>query len=141
MKPNHIIAILFIMLLGCATSKEPDLVLQDFETVVFEDGLTLEEAIFVAKKELRDKTHKEDYLIDEPKVVTQFENVPHHDDFWFVSFQEAEKSVVPDVYMVAIQKEDGKIVFSRAYVPENEWVLEAFFLKLYEKQKNIDPRL
>ena len=128
------------LLSGCVTSKGPDLIQQDYESVVFNDGITVEEAIFIAKKEAKDKTHPKEYLIEEPKVVTEFENVPHHEDYWFVSFPESDKSSVTNVYMVAMQKSDGKIVLSRNYVPENEWVLQAVFLKLYEKQKNIDPR-
>ena len=134
------ILILALLLISCVSTKGPDLVQQDYDTVVFNDGVTLEEAIFIAKKEVKDNTPPKTYNIDEPKIITEFESVPHNEDFWFVSFPEMEKSAVKDVYMVSLQKEDGKIVFSRAYVPENEWVIEAVFLKLYEKKKHIDPR-
>jgi hypothetical protein len=124
---------------GCRTTKAPDTVLSDFASVIFDDGISMEESIFIAKKEVRDKTPPKSFLIEEPKLVTEFENMPYQDDFWFVSFPQVEKSVVPNVYMVAMRRNNGKVVFSRAYVPENEWVLEAVILKLYEKQKNITP--
>ena len=128
--------ILTVLIIGCAT-KGPDLIQQDFETVVYNDGITLEEAIIIAKKTVRDRTYPETYDIDQPKVVSEFENVPHNEKYWFISFNEVEKSKSPGVFMVALNKESGKIVFFRSYNPENEWVLQAAFLKLYEKEKVI----
>jgi len=125
---------------GCRTTKAIDTVHQDFASVIFDDGISEEEAIFIAKKQVKDRTPPQSYFIDQPKVVTEFEDIPHHEDFWFISFPPAEKSTVPSVFMVVTRKDNGKIVFSRSYIPENEWVLQAVILKLYEKQKRIDPR-
>jgi len=139
MKKAFFAVLLISVFSGCASSIGPDLILLDYETVVFSDGITAEEAIFISKKEARDKTLPDEYSIEEPKIVTEFESVSHTEDYWFITFPELGRTRFPDVFMVITRKSDGKIMFSRPYRVANEFVLEAFFLKLYEKQKRIEP--
>ena len=133
---KNIIMILFLSVSasGCATAIKPaEVIAKDYSTVNFKDGIDLEEALLIAKKEVNDHTPPQTYLVQEPKLMTDFESVPYQDQYWFVSFNEMTKGTTPVVYMVAIRKDTGKIVFSRSYSPLNEWILEAALLKLHEK--------
>ena len=130
------IALIFLsmMAVGCTAALKPaDRIAKDFKTVNFQDGISLEEALIIAKKEVIEQTPPQAYTLEEPKLMTDFGSVPHQDEYWFVSFNEITKGITPIVYMVTLRKDTGKIVFSRSYSPLNEWILEAALLKLHEK--------
>jgi len=134
MKNKALILFLLMIACGCTAAMKPaDVINKDYQSVNFQDGVTQEEAFIIAKKEVMDQTPPQTYIIQEPKVMTDFESVPYQDQYWFVSFNEVEKGSTPIVYMVAIRKDTGKIVFSRSYSPLNEWLIEAALLKLHEK--------
>jgi len=133
---KRVLAVICVFALtACVTTKKADLIEENFKTVVYEDGITADEAIIVAKKIAREKTHPQSYNLEEPLVLTEFENVPHHQDYWFVGFHEMPKGMFPVVFLVSLHKQTGKVVFSRSYNMENEWVLQATFLKLHEVPK------
>jgi len=134
MKNFGLIVMLLMIASGCATAMKPaEVIAKDYSTINFQDGIDLEEALIIAKKEVIDSTPPQTYVVNEPHLMTDFENVPHQDAYWFVSFKEVERGTTPIVYMVTIRKDTGKIVFSRNYSPLNEWILEAALLKLHEK--------
>jgi len=119
---------------GCNTLPKPaEVIAKDYTTVNFQDGIAQEEAVIIAKKEVIDSTPPQSYVVGKPRIMTEFESIPHQDQYWFVAFEEIERGQTPVVYMVTIRKDTGKIVFSRSYSPLNEWVLEAALLKLHEK--------
>ncbi|HLF18402.1 MAG TPA: hypothetical protein VI749_05850 [Candidatus Omnitrophota bacterium] len=126
---------LVFFLTACVTTKKIDPIEEAFKTVVYEDGITTDEAIIIAKKIVKEKTPPKSYNLEEPLLLTEFENVPRHEDYWFVGFHEMPKGMFPVVFLVSLNKQTGKIVFSRSYNMENEWVLQATFLKLYERNK------
>lgn len=136
MKKTCSLFCIILAISACSTIDVGDQIRSDYKTVVFNDGITREEAILIAQHEVLKKSPPDLYVIQKPKVITEFENVPHNEDYWFISFDETTPSSrIPVVYMVALKKTDGKIVFSRSYSPVNEWILEAAFLKLHEKPR------
>ena len=98
--------------LGCASTPTYDGIIESYDTVNFDDGISVEEAQIIGQREVVRKAEPEIFNVFEPEVVTEFESVPHNEDYWFVSFAEIEPGFILSVYMVAMSKETGKIVFS-----------------------------
>jgi len=124
---------LIAYLWGCASSI--DYVLVDYEKVNLNDGVSAEEALLIGQKRIYDRKLYNQYVMDKPKLLTDFETLKSSDTdkYWFVAFTETRDPQLDVYYLMLIQKTDGKIIFSRSYNPESEWILEAFFLRQNQK--------
>jgi len=125
-----ILIIILSIFTGCSTSAKYAVVEENYQQINFNDGIALEEAKHIAQNELISKYINNEYLIFEPKVIKKLKSVPHSEDYWFVTFDESEPEHILVVYLVALSKSNGEIVYSKRYFPGKEWILQAFFLQL-----------
>jgi len=121
---------MLLFLFGCTTTaaKNIELVSSNYETVVFSDGITAEEAKIIGQRELIKENLVKFYDILNPKIVTDVTDLPNHEKYWFVSFKETKISNITFIFMAIINKDTGKVKFSNDYKEEKRWILEAVLL-------------
>lgn len=120
-----------LFLIGCASlmKTQSQSVLERYKTVVFEDGITLEEAKLIAQRELIRQNEVAIYDLANPQVVAKVADLPRSQDHWFVSFDEREAGSLKYIFMVVIHKKTGDVKFSQGYAEEKRWILEAAMLR------------
>jgi len=114
---------------GCATSKY-ELFETEFQMVEYTDGISRDEAILIAKNVLIEKDQIKYYDFENPEEFTDLDNVKNAEKFWFITFKEGTRTSIKTRYLIAVQKESGKVVFSRVYYSDSKWALEAYFFNL-----------
>ncbi len=116
---------------GCATSLTDDikLALDNYKTVVFNDGIELEESKIIAQKQLIKRNLADIYGLSNPHVDNDVSDLPNHEDYWFIYFEENKPSSIPFIFMVLVDKKKGKIKFADDYNEGNKWILEATLLR------------
>ncbi len=120
-----------LFLVGCASlmKTQSQSVLERYKTVVFEDGITLEEAKLIAQRELIRQNEAAIYDLANPQVVVKVADLPRSQDYWFVSFDEREAGSIKYIFMAVIHKKTGDVKFSQGYAEEKRWILEAAMLR------------
>ncbi|GEM_PF-2981070 len=120
-----------LFLIGCASSMaaQSRSVLERYPTVVFDDGISLEEARLIAQRELIRHNEVAIYDLPSPQVSTEVADLPRSQNYWFVFFDEREAGSMKYVFMVIINKENGKVKFAQGYAEEKRWILEAAMLR------------
>ncbi len=123
--------IIFLMTMGCTSAlvENINLVSSNYETVVFEDGITLEEAKIIAQQELINKNLVKIYDLSNPKIKKDISNLPHAKKYWFIFFKERQLSNIPYIFTAIIHKKTGRIKFADDYAQDNQWLLEAALLR------------
>ena len=89
----------------------------------------MEEAKAIAQKQIVRGNLVELYDLSNPHVEKDVTELPGHEDYWFVYFDEKNKSSIPFVFMVVINRETGKIKFADDYALDKQWILEAALLR------------
>jgi hypothetical protein len=119
------------MVMGCSMIKNEYVqsVSGHYETVVFDDGISLEEAKIIAQKQLIKMNVIEIYFLSKPQVFRNAAELPNYQEYWFIFFEEKVPSNIPFIFMVIINKENGSIKFSDDYAEESQWILEAALLR------------
>lgn len=127
---KHLILIL-LFTIGCASTIAEDIktITDNYETVDFDDGIDLEESKIVAQKQLIKNNVVDIYELTEPQITEDVEDLPNSENFWFVFFEEKKPSSIPFIFMVIVNKENGKIKFADDYDEGNKWILEAALLR------------
>ena len=128
-KEFYIIITLFLT--GCASllMSESEAVLKRYPTVVFEDGISLEEAKLIAQRELIRRNEVAIYELAKPQIAANVADLSHSQNYWFVFFNERSSSDIKYIFMAVIDKKDGRIKFAEDYAEEKRWILEAGMLR------------
>lgn len=108
---------------------ESQSVLTRYKTVVFDDGISLEEAKLIAQRELIRQNEAAIYDLPRPQVAADVVDLPRYQDHWFVFFDERSIVNIKYIFMVVIHKKTGSIQFAQDYAEEKWWVLEAAMLR------------
>ncbi len=122
---------MLVLAMGCATAGSENMqsVLDRYEQIVFDDGISLEESKVVAQKQLIKRNVIDLYDLLKPQIDDDVTEFPHYQDYWFVFFEEKAPSNIPFIFMILIHKETGKIKFADDYNEGNQWILEAALLR------------
>lgn len=120
-----------LFLTGCASAlvAESKAVLERYPTVVFEDGIALEEAKLIAQRELIRQDEAALYALPAPQVAADVAGLPRYEEYWFILFNERGAWTNQYVFMVVINKKNGRIKFARDYTDDKRWILEAALLR------------
>ena len=120
-----------LFLIGCASAlvAESKAVLERYPTVVFDDGIALEEAKLIAQRELIRQNEAASYDLSNPQVAAGMAGLPRYQDHWFILFNERGAWTNQYVFMAAINKKNGRITFARDYTDDKRWILEAALLR------------
>lgn len=120
-----------LLLAGCTSAMraESQSVLTRYKTVVFDDGISLEEAKLIAQRELIRQNEAAIYDLPRPQVAADVADLPRYQDHWFVFFDERSIVNIKYIFMVVIHKKTGSIQFAQDYAEEKWWVLEAAMLR------------
>ena len=123
--------IITLFLTGCASLliSESEAVLKRYPTVVFEDGINLEEAKLIAQRELIRSNEVAIYELARPQVVDHVADLPHSENYWFIFFNERSNAAIKYIFMAVIDKKDGRVKFANDYAEEKRWILEAAMLR------------
>lgn len=123
--------VVLLFLAGCASAMraESQSVLTRYQTVVFDDGISLEEAKLIAQRELIRQNEAAIYELSRPQIAAGVADLPRYQDHWFVFFDERSIVNIKYIFMVVIHKKTGGIKFAQDYAEEKRWVLEAAMLK------------
>jgi hypothetical protein len=116
---------------GCVTSQSGEVltVLDNYKTVVFKDAIGLEEAKIIAQRQLVKKNVVDLYYLSRPQIEEDVSGLPGHQDYWFIYFEEKQSENIPFIFMVAVNKQDGRVKFADDYNEGNRWILEAALLR------------
>ena len=119
-----------VVLTGCSSSvvETSRSVLKGYETVVFEDGISLEEAKIIAQKGLIKANEVRIYDLAAPQVAGDVSDLPRYQDYWFIFFKERTVVNIEYTFMVAVDKKSGDIQYAGDYPVGNRWILEAALL-------------
>ena len=120
-----------LFLIGCASAlvAESKAVLERYPTVVFDDGIALEEARLIAQRELIRQDQAARYDLPTPQAAADMAGLPRYEEHWFILFNERGAWTNQYVFMVAINKKNGRITFARDYTDDKRWILEAALLR------------
>ena len=115
---------------GCATSSTDRIqsVSDHYKTIDFGNGISLEESKIVAQRQLIKKNVVDLYDLSNPQVDYDVSELPNHQNYWFIFFEEKQPASIPFIYMVVVNKKNGKIKFADDYNEGNQWILEAALL-------------
>jgi len=128
---NKYLSLGLIFVIGCTTAltDNVDSVFDHYERIVFDDGISLEEAKVIAQKQLIKKNVVGLYDLSNPLIARDVAELPDYQDYWFVFFEEKKLGSIPFIFMVLVNKETGKIKFADDYNEGNQWILEAALLR------------
>ncbi len=120
-----------LFLAGCASAlvAESKAVLERYPTVVFDDGIALEESRLIAQRELIRQDEAARYDLLNPQVAAGMADLPRYAEHWFILFNERGAWTRQYVFMVVINKKNGRITFARDYTEDKRWILEAELLR------------
>ena len=120
-----------LFLAGCASAivAESKAVLERYPTVVFDDGIALEEARLIAQRELIRQDEAARYDLLNPQAAADMAGLPRYEEHWFILFNERGAWTNQYVFMVVINKKNGRIKFARDYTDDKRWILEAALLR------------
>ncbi len=123
--------IISLFLIGCASAMmgESKSVLERYKTVVFDDGISLDEAKLIAQRELIRQNEVAIYELANPQVAADVTDLSRYQDYWFVFFNERNIANIKYVFMAVINKKTGKVKFSQDYAEDTRWILEAAMLR------------
>jgi hypothetical protein len=122
---------MLLLVMGCATSSSDKMqsTLDSYETVVFDDGISLEESKIIAQRRLVRENVSDIYDMTKPRMLPDVTGFRNHQDYWFVFFEEKKPASIPFIFVILVNKENGTIKFSDDYNEGNQWILEAALLR------------
>ena len=125
-----VLLVLLVFFCGCTSSFTQDFltVSSKYDAIVFSDGIDSAEAEIIAQRELVRKNLARVYGLSSPKKVTDVEDLPNHQDYWFISFKERNFKSIEYVFMTIIDRKTGKVKFADDYQLGKRWILEAVLL-------------
>ena len=124
------LSVMLLFAAGCASSSAVSIqaVAQSYETIIFNDGINVEEAKIIGQRELIKQNLVKFYDISDPKIVTNVTDLPHHEKYWFVSFKEKKVANIVYIFMAIINRDTGRVKFSDDFKEGKRWILEAALL-------------
>ena len=130
MASKKYLALALLIMIGCSSTLPDNLktVSSRYETVVFNDGISLSEAKIIAQNQLVKKNYAALYDLSKPHVDEDVAEMPDYQNYWFIFFEEKQSSSIPFIFMVVIDKDTGKVKFADDYNEGNRWILEAALL-------------
>lgn len=130
-KAGKYLILISLLVVGCASSltKDMNLVSSNYEAVVFDDGISLEESKVIAQKELIKQNLVRFYDLAQPQIAKDVPSLPSRQDYWFISFEEKKPSSIPFIFTVVINKQTGSVKFANDYARGSQWILEAALLR------------
>ena len=128
MKRYFILLLLFTV--GCVSTHAENvkLISSKYETVIFEDGINLEEAKVIAQRALIKKNVVQMYDLLNPTELKNVSDLPNYEKYWFISFEEKRTANIQYVFVVLINKNNGKVKFADDFTEDRRWILEAALL-------------
>ena len=131
MAARKYLCLILLLTAGCTTTMAENVrsVSDSYEAVVFDDGISLEESKTIAQKQLIKKNVVDIYDLTKPQATDDVSELPDHEDYWFIYFQEKKPSNIPFIFMTVINRQTGKIKFAEDYNEGNQWILEAALLR------------
>lgn len=128
---KRLCGIIPLFLAGCASvmMAESQSVLSRYQTVIFDDGISLEEAKLIAQMELIRHNEAAIYNLPGAQVAVDVADLPRYQDYWFIFFNERSIVNIKYIFMVVINKKTGSIQFAQDYAEEKRWILEAAMLR------------
>ena len=127
---NKYLSVILLFSAGCASSTTASIqaVAQSYETIIYNDGINAEEAKIIGQRELIKQNLVKFYNISDPKIVTNVTDLPHHEQYWFVSFKEKKIANIEFIFMAIINRDTGRVKFSDDFKEGKRWILEAALL-------------
>ena len=124
--------LMIFLVAGCATSLSDDIksVKDNYATIVFYGGVVLEEAKIIAQNQLVKRNIADIYALTKPLVKRDVSELPNYEDYWFIFFEEKKPAGIPFIFVVLIDKKNGKVKFSDDYNEDNQWILETALQRL-----------
>lgn len=120
-----------VVFTGCSSSAvvTSRSVLKAYETVVVEDGISLDEAKVIAQERLIKANEARIYDLAAPQVAGDVADLPRYQDYWFIFFKERTVANIEYMFMVAVDKKSGDVQYAGDYPVGNRWILEAALLR------------
>jgi len=122
--------LILLFAVGCASisAKNIEMISKNYDTIIFNDGINVEEAKIIGQRELIKQNLVKFYDISNPKIVTDVTDLPNHGKYWFVSFKERKAAHIEFIFMAIIHRDTGRVKFSDDFKEEKRWILEAVLL-------------
>jgi len=125
-----ILILLVFFMSGCITTTADRVkrVLDQYESLNLEDGVTLEEAMIIAQKALIRENMVKFYDLQKPKQAKDVDDLPRAEQFWFITFKEKKTANIEFIFMTVIDKKNGDIKFANDFKEDKKWILEGALL-------------
>lgn len=134
---KQLIVLLVIGLVGCASAKTKlvESINTAFEGINISDGVSEDEAVIIGNQSLFKHNVLDLYNTEAPEInKSEYSNLVDFNRYWFVSYYELETSAIPYEYLVLIDKESGKVLYSDDFPQGENFILESKLLRLREKR-------
>jgi len=100
----------------------------NFEAIVYDDGISQEEAKIIAQNKLIEENLVKFYDLSNPKVAMDVTDLPNYEEYWFITFKEKKAANIKFTFMAIIDRKTGKVKFANDYQEDKKWILEAVLL-------------
>lgn len=123
-----LLSIVYVLVLAGCTSAiklESQEILGRYHTVVFDDGINLDEAKLIAQRELIRQKLAHVYDLTHPQTAANVADLQHADEHWFIVFNNRDIEKIDEDFIVILHKKTGRPKFAQEYNEDQRWLLEA----------------
>jgi hypothetical protein len=115
---------------GCISShaERVKLISSAYEAIIFDDGINFEEAKTIAQRELIKQNVANIYDLSSPRELRDVSDLPNYEKYWFIAFQEKRAANIEFIFVVLVNKSNGKVKLADDFKEDKRWILEAALL-------------